>query len=93
MNYQVSESSFLTIKHEGKIRQFITVPDAVNVIRQRYPDYSRQNLYAAARRINSNGGLSLETVRISNRLLITRDSFEAWLKRPHLGKLSEKGKR
>lgn len=93
MKFKVPES--LYFKLDNPAGEYISVTNAINVIRQRFPTYSAQNLYTAARTLDSDGKVQLETVLIPaiSRIVIPREAFERWLKNPDLGKVSQRRKK
>lgn len=82
MIWVISSDSFVVVRG----REYITIPNAVSIVQQRYPGYRAENLYNAAKRINRKGKPALETIVYQNilsgpRLLIPRPAFETWLTR------------
>ena len=76
----------------------VTIPDAVTIIRQVYPEYRAENLYAAATRFGRDGTPKLRTFWYvpefgPARRMIPLEEFKRWISRSNLGVLSRPHKR
>lgn len=87
-----------TLKLDGK--EYLTVPDALRVIRQRFPDFTATNLYEATGRLDKDNNVILRSIVYTPptggfaRRLIEVESFREYVSRPGFGSHSHSyGKR
>lgn len=79
--------------------EYITVPDAVSIIRQRFPDYAETNLYEAVRKLDKDGQVIIKSVLYApptggiSRRLLQLESFQEYVTREGFGKRSRKRRR
>lgn len=93
MDFTINADVFRELTIDGLTGRYISIPDAATIIQQKYPTYKRENLYAAALRIDRDGHIKLRTVLYQPdfgpaRRLIPESEFLRWLGRDDLGSMS-----